>query len=187
VDSAGAEFFGVGTKITTYRKKQPTLPLSRARADEVSSTRSFRFFDKLVRNMKGKGALDVSAPLRIDEHRTLLFIAADHKKQPRGLVYDMRDFSVSFPETALSTLTANAVNGDIPEQVLQLMDATCNEFLLGMRRKPVEDSAEGKGVPALFSFRRSSRLHSHACAQCSASNWRKRIRRSRTSATSWRT
>ena len=60
-------------------------------------------------------------------------------------MYDSSDGTVSFPETALSTLTNRATNGDIGEEELETMDRVCANFLRGMTREPLVESAEGMG------------------------------------------
>ena len=73
-DAALKDFFSSDSKITAFRSTGcfHSFPRSRKLADDLN--RTLRYIDKLVRNMKGKNALDVAAPLQIDDNLILMFI-----------------------------------------------------------------------------------------------------------------
>ena len=142
VDGITTGFFDISSKITAFTATQPCLPKSLEMAQKVSSSRPFAASEKLVR--KGRNAMDVETPLRIKEHVILLLFAANYKKQPRGIIYNEHDGTVSFPELALSTLVNGmAGNASFSPEELDVMDVACAAFLQELILAPTEHTKEG--------------------------------------------
>jgi hypothetical protein len=89
---------------------------------------------------------NIDVPIR-RIHRTLLFVGADWSKQPRGIIFDERDNSVSFSNKAV-TSTIQEMSGDttFAPALLATMDTACAAFLHGRVLGPTEDTKEGEFI-----------------------------------------
>ena len=145
LDPKATSFYGITSRIIAFSAVSPRLPKSRVAGEQVTASRPFSMCEKMER--KGRIPFAVETPVRIDDHRILLLIAADYKLQPRGIIYDERDGTVSFPEKAVASIikdmSGNAMFAPI---LLAEMDLACEKFLQERVLGPTDDTKEGEFV-----------------------------------------
>jgi len=145
LDDKATAFFDPSSKITAFTAVVALLPQSRAAGQMVSASRPFSMCERMER--KGRNQFTVATPVRIDQHRTLLFVGADWSKQPRGIIFDERDNSVSFSNKAV-TSTIQDMSGDttFAPALLATMDTACAAFLHGRVLGPTDNTKEGEFI-----------------------------------------
>ena len=141
-DAIATSFYDVNSRITVSTAEPPLLPKSRLAGEKVAASRPFAMSEMIVR--KGRNSFTVETPVRIDEDRTLVFIAANYKKQPRGIIFDQRDSSVSFPDKAVTSII-NGMSGStsFSPDLLAAMDTACAAFLQDMVLGATVETREG--------------------------------------------